>query len=204
MVWCNAELQYFASQLIKHYLTKGTHLDAVAKCIEGIREPCAKVCAAAFFYLKSVFPYFLLQLTEIGLDLSYHLEGLLRSTLESLIEESRTRLLETVGRSEDTWQPYNLQTKSNLKRLLLELDALGIDMRTHTTGDTWINLTQSTVLFTRHYLQLTTQCAHLAKIEVLWPSLEVLLRDLMMAQQAVKPVTGLSVDVSTSFYIYCI
>ncbi|XP_036342888.1 exocyst complex component 8-like [Rhagoletis pomonella] len=175
VVWCNAELQYFASQLIKHYLTKGTHLDAVAKCIEGIRKPCAK-------------------LTEIGLDLSYHLEGLLRSTLESLIEESRVRLLETVGRSEDSWQPYNLQTKSNLKRLLLELDALGFDMRTHTTGDTWINLTQSTVMFTRHYLQLTAQCAYLAKSEVLWPSLEVLLRDLMVAQQAVKPVAGLSVD----------
>ncbi|XP_053967908.1 exocyst complex component 8 [Anastrepha ludens] len=175
VVWCNAELQYFASQLIKHYLTKGTHLDAVAKCIEGIRMPCAK-------------------LTEIGLDLSYHLEGLLRSTLESLIEESRVRLLETVGRSEDTWQPYNLQTKSNLKRLLLELDALGIDMRAHTTGDTWINLTQSTVMFTRHYLQLTAQCAYLAKSEVLWPNLEMLLRDLMLAQQAVKPVAGLSVD----------
>ncbi|XP_067634825.1 exocyst complex component 8 isoform X2 [Eurosta solidaginis] len=175
VVWCNAELQYFASQLIKHYLTKGTHLDAVAKCIEGIRKPCAK-------------------LTEIGLDLSYHLEGLLRSTLESLIEESRVRLLETVGRSEDGWQPYNLQTKSNLKRLLLELDTLGIDMRAHTTGDTWINLTQSTVMFTRHYLQLTSQCAYLAKSEVLWPSLEMILRDLMVAQQTVKPVAGLSVD----------
>lgn len=105
------------------------------------------------------------------------------------------RLLETVGRTEDTWQPFNLQTKSNLKRLLLELDTLGIDMRSQTTGETWINLTQSTVNFTRHFLQLTQHCGYLAKSEVLSQSLELLLRDLLLAQHAVKPPTGLSVDV---------
>ena len=129
------------------------------------------------------------------MDLSYHLEGLLRSTLEQLIEESRLRLLETVGRTEDSWQPYNLQTKSNLKRLLQELDNLGIDMRSQTTGDTWINLTQSTIAFTRHYLQLTQYCGYLAKSEVLSPCLEKLLKDMLLAQHAVKPVTGMSVDV---------
>ncbi|XP_037949607.1 exocyst complex component 8 [Teleopsis dalmanni] len=175
VVWCNTELQYFASQLIKHYLTKGTQLETIAKCMEGIRKPCAK-------------------LTEIGLDLGYQLEGLLRGTLSQLIEESRKRLLETVGRTEDPWQPYNLQTKSNLKRLLLELEVLGIDMRAQTTGDTWINLTQTTVAFTRHFLQLTEYCGYLAKSEVLSPSLEVLLRDLLLAQQGVKPATGLNVD----------
>lgn len=43
VVWCNAELQYFASQIIKHYLGKGTQLEVVAKFVEGIRKPCAKV-----------------------------------------------------------------------------------------------------------------------------------------------------------------
>lgn len=120
----------------------------------------------------------------------------MRSTLEQLIEESRVRLLETVGRTEDSWQPYNLQTKSNLKRLLMELDNLGIDMRSQTTGDTWINLTQSTIAFTRHFLQLTQQCAYLAKSEVLSPCLENLLKDMLIAQHTIKPVSGMSVDVS--------
>lgn len=176
-MWCNAELQYFASQLIKHYLTKGTSLETVAKCVERVRKPATK-------------------LTEIGLDISYHLEGLLRTTLESLIEESKQRLLDAVGRTEESWQPYNLQTKSNLKRLLHELDTLGIDVRAQTTGDTWLNLTQSTVVFIRHFLQLTEHCGCLAKGETLLQSLEQLLRDLFMAQHALKPPSDLAVDVS--------
>ncbi|XP_030375745.1 exocyst complex component 8 [Scaptodrosophila lebanonensis] len=175
VVWCNAELQYFASQLIKHYLTKGTALEAVAKCVERVRKPSTK-------------------LTEIGLDISYHLEGLLRTTLESLIEESKQRLLDTVGRTEESWQPHNLHTKSNLKRMLLELDSLGIDVRAQTTGDTWINLTQSTVVFIRHFLQLTEHCACLAKCETLLQSLELLLRDLFVAQHALKPPSDMAVD----------
>ncbi|XP_037808472.1 exocyst complex component 8 [Lucilia sericata] len=175
VVWCNAELQYFASQLKKHYLNKGSQLEAIAKCVEGVRKPCAK-------------------LTEIGLDLSYHLEGLLRADLVGLINDSRIRLLETIGRTEDAWQPYNLQTKSNLKRLLLELDALGINLRPHATGDTWINLTQSTVNFTRHYLQLTQYSGYLAKSEALSQSCQILLRDLLQSQQSLKPLSGLSVD----------
>lgn len=43
VVWCNSELQNFASQLIKHYLNKGTHLEDVARCVEGVRKPCAQV-----------------------------------------------------------------------------------------------------------------------------------------------------------------
>jgi len=177
VVWCNAELQYFASQLIKHYLTKGTSLESVAKCVERVRKPSTK-------------------LTEIGLDISYHLEGLLRTTLESLIEESKERLLDSVGRTEESWQPYNLQTKSNLKRLLLELDVLGIDVRAQATGDTWINLTQSTVVFIRHFLQLTEYCGCLAKCETLLQSLELLLKELFIAQHSLKPPSDMAVDVS--------
>lgn len=176
-MWCNAELQYFASQLIKHYLTKGTSLEAVAKCVERVRKPATK-------------------LTEIGLDISYHLEGLLRTTLESLIEESKQRLLDAVGRTEESWQPYNLQTKSNLKRLLLELDTLGIDVRAQTTGDTWLSLTQSTVVFVRQFLQLTEHCGCLAKGETLLQSLEHLLRDLFLTHHALRPPSDMSVDVS--------
>jgi exocyst complex component 8 len=127
VVWCNMELKYFASQLIKHYLTKGTPLETVAKFVEGVRSPCAK-------------------LTEIGLDLSYHMEGLLRNALEGLIEESKLRILETIGRTEDVWQPYNLQTKSHLKMLLKDFDALGIDLSNQVTGKI-LKINLRTILF---------------------------------------------------------
>lgn len=177
VVWCNYELQYFASQLIKHYLTKGSQLEVVAKCVDGIREPCAK-------------------LSEIGLDLLYHMEGLLRTTLEQIVEESRIRLTETISRTEKVWQPYNLQTKTNLRSVLRELDALGIDMKSQVTGETWINLTQSTVNFCRHYLSICESCATLAKIEALRSHIEILLRDLFLAQYNSKPNSNVTIDVS--------
>lgn len=179
VVWCNYELQYFASQLIKHYLTKGSQLEVVAKCVDGVRKPCAQLC-------------------EIGLDLLYHMEGLLRTTLEQIIEESRYRLIETIGRTEKVWQPYNLQTKSNLRSVLRELDALGIDMKSQVTGDTWINLTQSTVNFCRHYLSVCESCALLAKIESLRTHVEVLLKDLFVAQYNIRPSPTMTVDVSVT------
>lgn len=170
-------MQYFASQLIKHYLTKGSQLETVAKCVEGVREPCAK-------------------LSEIGLDLLYHMEGLVRTTLEQIIEESRVRLIDTISRTEKVWQPYNLQTKSNLRLLLRELRELGIDMESQVTGDTFINLTQSTVNFCRHYLSICESCAILAKMEAMRSHTQTLLRDLFLAQYNSKPSPHVTVDVS--------
>uniref|UniRef100_A0A8D8KW38 Exocyst complex component 8 n=3 Tax=Culex pipiens TaxID=7175 RepID=A0A8D8KW38_CULPI len=177
IVWCNMELQYFASQLIKHYLTKDTQLEMVAKVVEGVREPCSK-------------------LTDIGLDLSYHMEGLLRNTLEQLLEEAKYRLVDSIGRTEDVWQPYNLQTKTNLRAVLKEFEAVGVDMQPLVTGDTWINLTQTTVNFCRHFLATAESCAHLAKYDSLKTDAELLLKELFLAQHAIKPHAAMNVDLN--------
>lgn len=176
VVWSNDELQYFAQQLIKHYLTKGTSLEVVAKVVENVREPCS-------------------QLTKIGLELSYYMEGLLRLTLEQLIEESRFRLIENVGRTEEIWQPYNLVSKSNLRVLLKELNTQGIDLSEYITGDTFINLSQSTVNFCRHFLSVTESCAILGRNSILKPDCEKLLRDLFVTQHNIKPGAHQNVDV---------
>uniref|UniRef100_A0A182NSP8 Exocyst component Exo84 C-terminal domain-containing protein n=1 Tax=Anopheles dirus TaxID=7168 RepID=A0A182NSP8_9DIPT len=177
IVWCNMELQYFAAQLIKHYLTKDTQLEMVAKVVEGVREPCLK-------------------LREIGLDLSYHMEGSLRSTLSQLLDEARYRLVDSIGRTEDPWQPYNLQTKTGLRTVLKEFDLLGIDFRAYVTGDTWINLTQATVNFCRHLLQTTESCAYLAKYDSLQRDAELLIRELFLSQHSVKPPNSLNADMN--------
>ncbi|KAL9697411.1 hypothetical protein quinque_000852 [Culex quinquefasciatus] len=177
IVWCNLELQYFASQLIKHYLTKDTQLEMVAKVVEGVREPCSK-------------------LTDIGLDLSYHMEGLLRNTLEQLLEEAKYRLVDSIGRTEDVWQPYNLQTKTNLRAVLKEFEGVGVDMLPLVTGDTWINLTQTTVNFCRHFLATAESCAHLAKYDSLKTDAELLLKELFLAQHAIKPHAAMNVDLN--------
>lgn len=184
IVWCNMELQHFTSQLIKHYLTKDTQLETIAKVVEGVRQPCSK-------------------LTVIGLDLSYHMEGLLRNTLEQLLEEAKYRLVESIGRTEDVWQPYNLQTKTNLRTVVKELDSLGVDMKPLVTGDTWINLTQATVNFCRHFLATTESCAYLAIYDSLKTDTEILLKELFLAQHAIKPPTAMAVDVSTNCHVFC-
>lgn len=178
VVWCNCELQYFATQLMKHYLAKGSQLEMVARCVEGVREPCAK-------------------LSEIGLDLLYHMEGLLRPNLEQILEESRIRLIDTISRTEKVWQPYNLKTKSNVRNILRDLDAMGVDMKSQVTGDTWINLTQSTVNFCRHFLSVCESCATLAKVEALRSHTEKLLRELFLSQYNSKPSSNVTVDVSS-------
>lgn len=183
-VWCNAELQYFAQQLIKHYLTKETNLEIVAKVVESVREPCR-------------------ELTKIGLDLLAHIEGIWRVTLEQLLDESRYRLIENIGRAEEIWQPYNLVSKSNLRIILKELNSFGIDMSQYITGDTFINLTQSTVNFCRHFLNVTDSCAVIGKNSILKPACERLLRDLFVAQHNIKPLPNQqNVDVSLIKFYY--
>lgn len=124
------------------------------------------------------------------------MEGLVRTTLEQIIEESRVRLIDTISRTEKVWQPYNLQTKSNLRLVLRELRELGIDMESQVTGDTFINLTQSTVNFCRHYLSICESCAILAKMEAMRSHTQTLLRDLFLAQYNSKPSPHVTVDVS--------
>lgn len=177
VVWCNLELQYFASQIIKHYLSKGTELDVAAKVVEGVRVPCAK-------------------LNRIGLDLVYYIEGLLRNSLETIIEEARTRLVIGIGRQEDIWQPFNVHSKSKIRSLLRELNALGLDLQPFVTGDTWINLSHSTIQFCKQFMDVTKSCATLARNESLRIDVESLLKDMFLAQLAVKPNPNVTVDVS--------
>lgn len=178
-VWSNDELQYFAQQIIiKHYLTKGSSLEAIAKVVESVREPCQ-------------------QLTKIGLDLSYYMEGLLRLTLEHLIEESRIRLIENINRTEEvSWQPYNLVSKNNLRTLLKEMMEIGIDLNDHVTGDIFINLSQSTVDFCRHFLIISESCAIIGRNSILKPDCEKLLRDLFVVQHNIKPNAHQNVDLN--------
>lgn len=124
----------------------------------------------------------------------------MRGTLEQIIEESQFRLIDTIGRTEKVWQPYNLQTKSNLRSTLRELDAVGLDMKAQVTGDTWINLTQSTVNFCRHFMSVTESCGLLAKNESLRMKAEMLLKDLFLAQYSAKTSPTVAVDVSGYFF----
>lgn len=95
----------------------------MAKVVESVREPCTK-------------------LTKLGLDLTHHMEGLLRNTIIQLLEVSTYRLLEAIGRTEDVWQPYNLQSKTNIHNMVKEYSLIGIDLRPLVTGNFCLPLVQ--------------------------------------------------------------
>ncbi|XP_055691156.1 exocyst complex component 8 [Lutzomyia longipalpis] len=177
VVWCHQELQYFASQLIKHYLGKGTDLEAVANCVELVRVPCGR-------------------LTEVGLDVGYHMEGLLRPTLEGLLAEAKERLIGATQRLEDNWQPYNLRSKQALRSTMKEFEVFGINLKPLITGDTFINLTQSTVNFCRQFFVTTLSCATLAKYETLKYDAEVLVKELFVAQFNLKADPSTAIDLN--------
>lgn len=192
IVWSSDELSYFTKQLIKHFLIKGTTLENIAKIVESVREPCLK-------------------LTEIGLDLSYFLEGLIQSHLEMLLEDSRSRLIEGINRGVDeSWQPYNLTSKTNLRHFTKDFnEKLDIDLSSYVTGETYISLTQSTIQFCKHYLNVTNSCALIGKNHVLKPLCEKILVDFFVCQHNLKPLsTQQNVDVSKNllkiiFINYC-
>lgn len=178
IVWSNDELNYFTQQLIKHFLTKGTNMEVIANIVQSVRGPCSR-------------------LTEIGLDLSYYMEGLLRNPLEILMEESKQRLIETVNRTEDNWQPYNLVSRNSIKILLKEFQTLGIKLDDYVTGEIYLTLSQSTVSFSRLFLKVTESYAIVARNAVLKPTCERILRDLFLAHYNLKPLsTQQNVDVS--------
>ncbi|XP_063704483.1 exocyst complex component 8 isoform X2 [Culicoides brevitarsis] len=177
VVWCNSELKYFVSQLVKHYLTKGTPLENIAIIVESIRVPCYK-------------------LTELGINLTYHMEGLLRSTLHYLLEECKRRIIETIERSEDICQPCNLHSKSNLQDTIKEFALLGIDIQMLVTGETWINLSQTTLNFCRNFINITDSCALLAKNESIKFESENLLKEIFIAQFQSKPNMDKTVDLN--------
>lgn len=169
IVWSNDELSYFAQQIIKHFLSKGTSLESIAHIVENVFEPCLK-------------------LTQIGLDLSYFLEGLLHGHLEVLLEESRCRLIEGISRHDENWQPYNLVSKTNMRNFLKDFnEKLSIDLSTYVTGETYFSLTQSTVQFCQHYLAVTKFCSIIGKNYVLKPNCEKILIDFFIAQHNMKP-----------------
>lgn len=169
VVYSNDEISYFTQQIIKHFLSKGTSLESIASIVESVREPCLK-------------------LTELGLDLSYFLEGLLHSHLEMLLEESRCRLIDGSNRLDENWQPYNLVSKTNMRNFLKDFnEKLGIDLTDYVTGETYFSLTQSTVQFCQHYLNVTKSCAVIGKNYVLKPNCEKILIDFFITQHNMKP-----------------
>lgn len=77
------------------------------------------------------------QLCELGVDLRYQLDGLLRTPLTRALRDAREKLIDAVKlrAAEDKWHPMNLQSKAGLTKFLQEMSDIGIaSIHTYVTG----------------------------------------------------------------------
>ena len=67
-------------------------------------------------------------LVEIGLDVTFYLEGELRLPVERCLRDAREKLMESVKHRamEDRWRPVNLNSRTGLARFTDDMKEIGI------------------------------------------------------------------------------
>lgn len=151
VVWCSQEVKHLTTHLIKHLFVPQVSLSTMVECIVAVRSHCD-------------------QLTQLGMDFRYQLDGQLRSPLTKAIQEAGKKNVEIAKTqaNEDTWRPSNLETNKKLSSLLTEYDDLGIPVpQTCLTNECWITLTNSTLTFSKIYVSLLEDCLSVATPELM-------------------------------------
>lgn len=151
VVWCSQEVKHLTTHLTKQIFTPQVSLSTLVECIVSVRSHCD-------------------QLTQLGMDFRYQLDGQLRSPLAKAIQDAGEKYVDIVKVhiAEDTWRPKNLETNKNLQKLLSELDDLGITVPSfYVTNNCWIELTNNTLAFSKLYVSLLEDCLSVATPELM-------------------------------------
>lgn len=151
VVWATNELLVFTTHFIKQVFMPQTSLSTVTECIVLVRSQCER-------------------LYTYGLDLCYQLDGTLRSSLIKALKDARDKLIDSIKLRvlEDKWNPMNLHSKSALSRFIHEYALIGVYLESFISGDTWLQLTASTLSFTKMFLQLLNDCMKLKTTELMY------------------------------------
>ncbi|KAL1459650.1 hypothetical protein WDU94_011613 [Cyamophila willieti] len=152
VVWATREFNLFVSYVIRELFVTQSSLSSLSPCIAAVSTKCD-------------------QLTSLGLDLRYLLDGALRGPLTKALKETRDKLTDTIKLrcSEDKWKPFNLNNRQQRDKFLAEFSEAGLaSMTSYLTGDCWLRLSNNTILFTRLYLSLLQDCFNLANSDLLY------------------------------------
>ncbi|KAJ3653241.1 hypothetical protein Zmor_012503 [Zophobas morio] len=157
VVWASNELSLFTSHFIKQVFMPQTSLSTLTECVVLVRSQCERLCS-------------------FGVDLCYQLDGALRTPLMQALKDTRDKSIEVakLRALEDKWIPMNLRSKTGLARFLLQYSEMGLKLDDYVTGDIWIQLTNSTLVFAKLYLTLLNDCLQLETTELLHTINEVL------------------------------
>ena len=165
VVWCSQEVKHLTTHLTKQIFTPQVSLSTLVECIAAVRSHCD-------------------QLTQLGMDFRYQLDGQLRSPLAKAIQDAGEKYVDIVKVhvAEDTWRPTNLETNKNLQKLLSELDDLGVTVpSSYLTNNCWIQLTNNTLTFSKLYVSLLEDCLSVATPELM-ATIDGVLVSVMRAQ----------------------
>lgn len=140
VVWASAELRILMNQMVKQIFTPQAPLNSIAECVVSLREQCVL-------------------LKEFGLDLCFQLDGSLRNSIIKSLKEYREKVLDSIKGKviEDKWTPVNLNTKVGVNAFLEEMQDLGLVLAKYVINETWIDLSSSTIWFTKSVLTLQCQ-----------------------------------------------
>lgn len=151
VLWCSQEVKYLTTHLTKQLFIPQVSLSILVECIVCVRSHCD-------------------QLTQLGMDFRYQLDGQLRSPLAKAIQDTGEKYIDTVKEyiAKDTWRPTNLESCKNVQKFLLEFDDLGISVpSSYITNDCWIALTDNTLTFSKIYVSLLEDCLSVATPELM-------------------------------------
>ncbi|CAH1105110.1 unnamed protein product [Psylliodes chrysocephalus] len=151
VVWASNELLQFTTHLIKQVFMPQTSLATITECIILVRTQCER-------------------LYGYGIDLCYQLDGALRSSLMKALRDARDKLIDSIKLRalDDKWIPMNLHSKSSLGRCIQEHAQMGLNLESYVSGDTWLQLTASTLSFTKMFLSLLNDCMKLKTTELMY------------------------------------
>ncbi|KAI4497387.1 hypothetical protein M0802_007398 [Mischocyttarus mexicanus] len=151
VVWCSQEIKYLTLHLTSLLFIPQVSLSVLSECIVAVRSHCD-------------------QLTQLGMDFRYQLDGQLRSPLSKVILITSENYIDTfeTHAAKDTWSPTNLENSQNLRNLLLELDNLSISVpQAYLKNDFWIALTSNTLEFSKLCISFIENCLSIATPELM-------------------------------------
>ncbi|KAK9500474.1 hypothetical protein O3M35_001731 [Rhynocoris fuscipes] len=150
VVWMSMEVSHFMSHFIKQVFMPQTSLNALAESVDILRKQS-------------------LQMRELGMDVSYQLNGHLLTPVNKALLETKDKLFDAVKLrcSEDTWRP-SYQNRAALVKLEQEMSSMGLpSVHQYVTDGGWLELTSNTLSFVKLYYSLLEDSLTLA-----WSDLE--------------------------------
>ncbi|KAL8185905.1 UNVERIFIED_CONTAM: Exocyst complex component 8 [Gekko kuhli] len=169
VVWARSAMRMFVDAFSKQVFDSKESLSTAAECVKVAKEHCK-------------------QLSEIGLDLTFIIHGLLVKDIKGALQSYKDIIIEATKHrnSEEMWRRMNLMTPEALGKLREEMRSCGVTSFDQYTGDDcWVNLSYTVVAFTKQTMAFLEEALKLYFPELHMILLESLVEIILVAVQHV-------------------